>query len=53
MFGFKYSFANDELSLNIELNSLFEISEKPRLLEIFTPSNVNDKILLDYFTFIK
>jgi len=36
-----------------ELSRFFETSEKPKILEIFTPSAVNDLVLKDYFKYIQ
>ena len=36
-----------------ELNRFFETSEKPKILEIFTPSAENDLVLKDYFKYIQ
>ena len=53
MYGFEYKCAKDQAQLNQQLNTLYLESEKPKLLEIFTPSRINDKILLDYFKYLK
>ncbi len=53
MYGFEYSIASDEKSLDEALEKFYNGSKKPKLLEVFTPSNINDKVLLDYFKFIK
>jgi 2-succinyl-5-enolpyruvyl-6-hydroxy-3-cyclohexene-1-carboxylate synthase len=53
MFDLDYFSANDEISLQIGLVSLFNSNEKPMVLEVFTPYELNDKVLLDYFEFIK
>ena len=52
MFGFEYTSANSQNELKAALTNFFSISEKPKILEIVTPSEVNDRILLDYFDFI-
>lgn len=52
MFGFEYYFSNASESLQKELNRFFEGSDSPKLLEIQTPTLINDKILMDYFCFI-
>ncbi len=49
MFGFEYSVASDEASLETSLNALYAQNEKPSILEVFTPTRENDKILLQYF----
>ncbi len=53
MYGFEYHQASDKNALEKELESFYDISKKPKLLEVFTPSRRNDDILLDYFKFIK
>ena len=53
MYGFEYSKATDEPSLNLALDKFYNASKKPKLLEVFTPSTVNDEVLLNYFKFIK
>ena len=49
MYGFDYSIANDEATLKKSLNTLYAQDQKPCILEIFTPTLINEKILLDYF----
>jgi len=49
MYGFEYYTASSESTLNLELSSLFSNDDKPAILEIFTPTLQNDKILNDYF----
>ncbi|WP_422104803.1 2-succinyl-5-enolpyruvyl-6-hydroxy-3-cyclohexene-1-carboxylic-acid synthase [Winogradskyella sp.] len=53
MYGFDYIKATDDTSLNSALESFYNASERPKLLEVFTPSTRNDEILLNYFKFIK
>ncbi|MFK8282990.1 2-succinyl-5-enolpyruvyl-6-hydroxy-3-cyclohexene-1-carboxylic-acid synthase [Capnocytophaga cynodegmi] len=48
-----YSQTNDLESLKIELKTFFNDSERPKLLEINTPRLENDKVLLNYFHFLK
>ena len=48
-FGFAYSSANSEQTLTLALAEFFKSASSPKLLEIFTPSSQNDKILLSYF----
>lgn len=50
MYGLDYFTATDESTLDKGLESLFGQNQKPALLEVFTPTDLNDKILLDYFT---
>lgn len=49
MYDFEYSIASDEESLETALSNVFAQNEKPSILEIFTPTKQNDKILLQYF----
>ena len=48
-FGFSYLMANSTNTLNETLSEFFDATHGPKLLEIFTPSSENDKILLSYF----
>ena len=49
MYDFNYTTASNENELNERLTEFYKPSEKPCLLEIFTPSEKNDLILKDYF----
>ena len=49
MFGFEYSIASDEKSLSASLIAFYNQNDKPSILEVFTPTLENDKILLQYF----
>jgi len=49
MYDFNYSKADNEHDLNKKLAEFYMPSEKPALLEIFTPSEKNDLILMEYF----
>lgn len=49
MYGFEYSIASDEISLETSLTAFYGQNEKPSILEIFTPTLKNDSILLQYF----
>lgn len=49
MYGFEYSIASNEATLETSLKALYEQNEKPSILEVFTPTLENDKILLQYF----
>jgi 2-succinyl-5-enolpyruvyl-6-hydroxy-3-cyclohexene-1-carboxylate synthase len=51
-FNLEYTSADNEADLSENLATFYEKSEKPRLLEIFTPRITNNKILMDYFHFI-
>ena len=49
MYQLDYLTASDEKSLDKGLKSLYSQNEKPAILEVFTPTRDNDKILLEYF----
>lgn len=53
MHGLEYACAKTSETLSEQLNGFFRASEKPRLLEIFTPRKINDEVLLEYFNFMK
>jgi len=53
MFGFEYRSATNTETLKDGLKEFYKASDKPKLLEVFTPSRENDEILLEYFNFIK
>ncbi|GEC78773.1 2-succinyl-5-enolpyruvyl-6-hydroxy-3-cyclohexene- 1-carboxylate synthase [Flavobacterium aquatile] len=49
MYGFEYLTSSKEATLEKGLEAMFAQNEKPVLLEVFTPTLENDKILLQYF----
>jgi len=49
MYGFEYSIASNEATLETSLKALYAQNEKPSILEVFTPTLENNKILLQYF----
>lgn len=49
MYGFNYAIASDETSLENGIKNLYSDNSKPFLLEIFTPTRENDKLLLQFF----
>ena len=53
MHGLEYASAKTSEELSEQLNGFFKTSEKPKLLEIFTPRKINDEVLLEYFNFMK
>lgn len=53
MYHWDYAKATSETELEYELSHFFEASKSPKLLEIFTPRKINDKILSEYFSFLK
>lgn len=52
MYGFKYHSIDNEHDLKDKVKSFFASEEGPSILEICTPSTVNDTVLLDFFKFI-
>lgn len=53
MFGFEYHEASNEDTLNVQLETFYKPSTQPKLLEVFTPSRLNDTILLEYFNAVR
>ncbi len=53
MYNFEYDSASSEAEISDSLSTFFEASERPKILEIFTPRKVNDKVLLEYFSYMK
>ena len=49
MYLFDYATASDEASLKKGLSNLYKQNDKPMILEVFTPTRENDKLLLNYF----
>ena len=49
MYGFEYSIASTEATLETSLKGLYAQNEKPSILEVFTPTLENNQILLQYF----
>lgn len=52
MYSFGYQKASDEEELQSALVEFFKRST-PQILEVFTPTELNDEILLNYFKFIR
>ncbi len=52
MYGFSYSAIKDRENLKVGLEQFLSEKNGPHLLEIFTPSEINDKILKQYFEFV-
>ena len=48
-FNFKYRKLRSSWGLKSALNSFFKPSKQPKILEIQTPRQLNDTVLLDYF----
>ena len=53
MYDLDYASVQDSDTLKKELDVFFETSERPKLIEIFTPRSLNDEVLLEYFNFMK
>ena len=53
MHQLEYQKAYSAETVTKELNRFFETSDKPKILEIFTPSAENDLVLKDYFKYIQ
>jgi len=53
MYKFEYSTVKNENELKSELSNFYEVSSLPKLLEIFTPREENDKVLKAYFNNLK
>lgn len=53
MYGLIYKKAIDGEGLLKQLDTFFDESDQPKVLEIFTPNNFNDKVLKSYFKAIK
>jgi 2-succinyl-5-enolpyruvyl-6-hydroxy-3-cyclohexene-1-carboxylate synthase len=49
MYNFDYAIASDELSLEAGIEQLYANNNKPFILEVFTPTRENDKVLLQFF----
>ena len=52
MYDIDYTSASDYGNMKLQLDEFYETSKRPKLIEIFTPSNLNDQVLKDYFQFI-
>jgi len=52
MYHFTYQKAHNIKTIESALTSFYKLEEQPKLLEIFTPREINDKVLLEYFNFI-
>ena len=49
MYQLDYATASDDTSLKKGLSKLYSQNDKPMILEVFTPTRENDKLLLNYF----
>jgi 2-succinyl-5-enolpyruvyl-6-hydroxy-3-cyclohexene-1-carboxylate synthase len=52
MYDIEYASVSDFEMMKLQLAEFYQTSERPKLIEIFTPSNLNDQVLMDYFQFI-
>ena len=53
MYGIGYKSVSKEKQLEYYLKEFFEEDDRPKLLEIFTPKDLNDEVLLNYFEYLK
>lgn len=53
MYGFDYHSVNGLSNLKKELSVFYSVSNQPKILEIFTEKEVNEKVLKEYFKFLK
>ena len=53
MYNFEYLQASSIETVTESIEGFYDISEKPKILEVFTPSSENDLILKEYFKYIK
>jgi len=53
MYGFEYQKAFSTRTTKEQLADFYKVSEKPKILEIFTPSLENDLVLKTYFKYIQ
>ena len=53
MFGFEYSTAHNLKTLQKKVVNFYDTSDKPKILEIFTPSDQNDLVLKAYINNLK
>jgi len=53
MFGFEYSTAHNLKTLQQKMVNFYDTSDKPKILEIFTPSDQNDLVLKAYINNLK
>lgn len=53
MYDFNYLCVSSEDELEVALTKFYEQNEKPTILEVVTPRQLNDEVLLNYFKSIK
>ena len=49
MYGIEYRAVNNRIELENSIENFYDLSEKPKLLEVFTPEAINDTVLKTYF----
>lgn len=49
MYNFNYTAVSDLKELKIGLNDFYSESDQPKIMEIFTPKEINDVVLKNYF----
>jgi 2-succinyl-5-enolpyruvyl-6-hydroxy-3-cyclohexene-1-carboxylate synthase len=49
MYSFDYAIASDVPSLEAGMKHFYSNNDKPFILEVFTPTLENDKVLLQFF----
>ena len=53
MYQLEYSTANNVSELKEGMQNFFSESDQPKILEVFTDKEVNEKVLKEYFNFLK
>jgi 2-succinyl-5-enolpyruvyl-6-hydroxy-3-cyclohexene-1-carboxylate synthase len=53
MHGLHYESVSDEAAFAKACKSFYGNNEQPQLLEVFTPRQINDTVVLNYFKFLK
>jgi 2-succinyl-5-enolpyruvyl-6-hydroxy-3-cyclohexene-1-carboxylate synthase len=52
-FGLKYYTACNESELETSFQTFMSITDKPAVLEVFTPNELNAEVLKGYFAYLK
>lgn len=53
MYGFSYKKVEEESAFAKAFSAFISQNDRPQLLEIVTPSNVNEKVLMSYFKYLR
>ena len=53
MFGLDYKAVHDEEALSEQLKTFYDDDERPKLMEVFTPTEINDVCLKAYFNALR